>query len=83
MYDMPILCKICFNSLFKYIDNFRFKKKQLPVSRCPNGFRGSYCELKCSFPFFGQGCVQRCLCAEEDCHYSTGCNKKRKNYILF
>ena len=47
------------------------------VINCPDGFKGSYCENQCSFPRFGYGCQQVCLCSRKHCHFITGCQFKQ------
>nr|XP_022290389.1 uncharacterized protein LOC111102026 [Crassostrea virginica] len=43
---------------------------------CPNGYVGKYCETRCSFPKYGYGCQQICLCSKLSCHFATGCHLK-------
>lgn len=42
-------------------------------SECPPGFIESGCTLKCSFPYYGQGCVMICECLEDLCDFMSGC----------
>ena len=44
---------------------------------CSAGYIGSHCENRCSFPSFGYGCQQVCLCSRKQCHFTTGCQFKQ------
>lgn len=40
---------------------------------CPLGFIESECTLKCTFPYYGQGCGMICECPEDLCDFMFGC----------
>ena len=43
------------------------------LRKCPSGTLGIACEIKCSFPSFGEGCKQRCNCDKWRCNHIYGC----------
>lgn len=43
------------------------------VDRCPVGFTGKYCDKQCSYPEYGSGCQQSCICSKQRCNVFTGC----------
>nr|XP_022286651.1 uncharacterized protein LOC111099602 isoform X2 [Crassostrea virginica] len=47
------------------------------AANCFKGYYGEYCGKQCSFPKFGYGCQQTCLCTKSRCHFSTGCDFKQ------
>lgn len=53
------------------------------AANCLDGYHGKYCEKQCSFPKFGFGCQQRCLCTRSKCHFSTGCHFEQNGKIFF
>ena len=59
-------------NVFYHLPSIFFK-----VMNCPAGFIGSYCENRCSFPRFGYGCQQVCLCSRKQCNSTTGCQLKQ------
>lgn len=43
------------------------------VDRCPDGFIGKNCDKQCSYPEYGIGCQQSCMCSKQRCNVFTGC----------
>lgn len=41
--------------------------------KCPDGFTGINCSLKCRYPSYGYRCQSQCDCPEKNCDASTGC----------
>ena len=46
---------------------------------CPLGFIESECTLKCTFPYYGQGCGMTCECPEDLCDFMFGCTVTGKS----
>uniref|UniRef100_A0A8W8MHA8 Uncharacterized protein n=1 Tax=Magallana gigas TaxID=29159 RepID=A0A8W8MHA8_MAGGI len=40
---------------------------------CPVCFTGTYCDKLCTYPQFGIGCQQSCICSKRRCNVFTGC----------
>lgn len=40
---------------------------------CDPGFFETNCRAKCSYPYFGVDCQERCDCTENLCNVSIGC----------
>lgn len=43
------------------------------VDECRVGFTGEYCDKQCSYPQYGIGCKQSCICSKQRCNVFTGC----------
>ena len=48
---------------------------------CLPGFYGSNCSESCRYPNYGNGCQQKCYCAEQNCHAVIGCHEFGKDII--
>ncbi|XP_078341194.1 uncharacterized protein LOC144627612 [Crassostrea virginica] len=40
---------------------------------CQNGYQGSHCQNKCTYPYYGERCIYKCNCPNQYCHYEKGC----------
>ena len=63
-------------------DIFTNLHRYFTAAKCLDGYYGKYCENQCSFPKFGSGCQQSCLCTKSKCHFSTGCHFGQNGKIL-
>ena len=46
------------------------------------GHTGIHCKQPCSYPFYGSGCQQVCLCPTKRCDISTGCQSLQNSKCL-
>ena len=49
---------------------------------CLPGFYGSNCSESCRYPNYGNGCQQKCYCAEQNCHAVIGCHEFGKDNLI-
>ena len=36
-------------------------------AECPSGYNGPQCANPCIYPYYGEGCLSKCDCTEEQC----------------
>lgn len=42
-------------------------------TECPLGYIGRYCDIQCTFPYYGVDCQQTCACSPSKCNFTSGC----------
>lgn len=53
---------------------------------CMPGYNGVNCSIPCPYPFFGNQCQRKCICIENVCDVTSGCqhvNRGTFNLVHF
>ena len=52
-------------------------------AECPMGYTGPQCTYPCTYPYYGEDCLSKCDCTEEQCDFAFGCtaNSTPSKYI--
>ncbi|XP_062587663.1 multiple epidermal growth factor-like domains protein 10 [Saccostrea cucullata] len=53
--------------------NYKWNNETQQCEKCLPGYSGVNCSQSCPFPFFGEGCQERCDCDNNTCDVSTDC----------
>ena len=46
-------------------------------TECPSGYNGPQCAFHCIYPYYGEDCLGKCNCKEEQCDFLFGCKANR------
>lgn len=73
------------STFFFFIHNYKGNKKYryFVAGNCALGYAGMYCQNKCDYPRYGDGCQKFCSCSKQKCDVSTGCGLDLNSKCFF
>nr|XP_022295396.1 uncharacterized protein LOC111105406 isoform X2 [Crassostrea virginica] len=57
----------------KCCDGFKWNKTTELCDKCSSGYNGQQCAYPCLYPYYGEDCLSKCDCTEEQCDFVFGC----------